>query len=186
MDKKGLRKRYIQKREMLDDETLEEWSLAIANRCLELPIWDKTNYHIFLSIPNKKEVDTTFLLHILQGRDKTIAVPKTDFGNSTMKAILLQENTKLRITSFGVPEPEFGIEMAPNSFDVVFVPLLAYDSHGNRLGYGMGFYDRFLAQCRPNCLLVGVSFFPPEKQLPTSTKDIPLHYCVTPNTTYRF
>ena len=186
MDKGTLRRLYKEKRERLDSETIEEWSLTIANRCLGLPIWDKTNYHIFLSMPNKKEVDTSFLLHILQGRDKTIAVPKTDFGDSSMKAILLQENTKFRVTSFGVAEPENGIELSPDTFDVVFVPLLAYDSHGNRLGYGKGFYDRFLASCNSNCLFIGLSFFPPEDELPTNEKDIPLHYCVTPKSLYRF
>lgn len=186
MDKKSLRKLYKEKREALDSKTIEQWSLDLANQCLRLPIWDKTNFHIFLSIPAKKEVDTAFLLHVLQGRDKTIAVPKTQFEDSVMKAILLQENTKLRITSYGIPEPESGIELPPSLFDVVFVPLLAYDQKGNRLGYGKGFYDRFLSACRPDCLFVGLSFFPPESSIPSTIEDIPLNYCVTPHTFYEF
>lgn len=186
MDKQTLRKRYKEKRAVLNVETLDEWSLAIANQCLQLPIWEKTNYHLFLSMASKKEVDTSYLLHILQGRDKTIAVPKTNFDDYSMPAILLQENTRLRLTPFGVPEPEDGIELPPNTFDVVFVPLLAYDQKGNRLGYGKGFYDRFLTQCRTDCLFIGLSFFPPEKEIPVSKEDIPLHYCVTPEAIYSF
>lgn len=186
MDKNSLRKNYFQKREALNEVMLESLSLEIANRCLELPIWHKTNFHIFLSMSKKKEVDTSFLLHILHGRDKTIAVPKTNFQDYSMPAILLQENTKLRITKFGVPEPENGIELPPQSFEVVFVPMLAYDKVGNRLGYGKGFYDRFLAQCSSDCLFVGLSYFPPEESLPSNEQDIPLHYCVTPNKTYIF
>lgn len=186
MDKKALRKKYFQQRELLDDSVVEALSLDLANQSLKLPIWERTTFHIFLSISAKKEVDTTFLLHILQGRDKTIAVPKTNFNDLSMSAILLQENTKLTLTRFGVPEPEHGIELPPNSFDVVFVPLLAYDKTGNRLGYGKGFYDRFLTQCRPDCLFVGLSLFPPEDKLPSTKNDIPLHYCVTPSCFYRF
>lgn len=186
MDKNALRKIYREKRAALDNDTIDQWSMDIANQCLSLPIWDKTNYHIFLSIASKKEVDTTYLLHILQGRDKTIAIPKTNFEDASMQAILLQENTKLRTTPYGVPEPESGIELPPNSFDVIFVPLLAYDSQGNRLGYGKGFYDRFLSQCRPDCLFVGLSFFPPEEQIPSTQEDIPLDYCVTPHSIIKF
>ena len=186
MDKKSLRKRYRDKRAALDDKTIDQWSMDIANRCLKLPIWDKTNYHIFLSIRSKKEVDTTYLLHILQGRDKTIAVPKTQFEDASMQAILLQENTKLSLTPYGIPEPEAGIELPESSLDVVFVPLLAYDGQGNRLGYGKGFYDRFLSKCRTDCLFIGLSFFPPEEEIPSTQKDIPLDFCVTPHSIYEF
>lgn len=186
MDKEALRNKYRAKREALTTDTLEEMSLAIANRCLRLPIWDQTNYHIFLSMSAKKEVDTSYLLHILQGRDKTIAVPKTQFKEGSMLAILLQENTKLRVTPMGVPEPEDGIVLPPNVIEVVFVPLLAFDTTGHRLGYGKGFYDRFLAQCSSGCRFIGLSFFPPENQLPSNSLDIPLHYCVTPDSIYQF
>ena len=186
MNKAELRNKYFELRKDLDESTIESSSLEIANQCLKLPIWDKTSFHIFLSMPQKKEVDTTFLLHILHGRDKTIAVPKTNFKDCSMQAILLQENTKLQMTNFGVPEPESGISLPPNSFDVIFVPLLAYDKKGNRLGYGKGFYDRFLSQCKSECLFIGLSYFPPEDAIPVSENDIPLDYCVTPDSLYRF
>ena len=64
--------------------------------------------------------------------------------------------------------------------DVIFVPLLAYDEKGNRIGYGKGFYDRFLANCKPDTLFVGLSFFPPEKNISVEETDVPLHYCITP------
>jgi 5-formyltetrahydrofolate cyclo-ligase len=67
------------------------------------------------------------------------------------------------------------------------VPLLAYDLKGNRVGYGKGYYDRFLAECRPDALKIGFSYFEPEEQInDTEDFDIPLNYCVTPHRCYEF
>ena len=80
----------------------------------------------------------------------------------------------------GIPEPVSGIAILPEILDVVFVPLLAYDEKGHRIGYGKGFYDRFLKKCRPDTIFVGLSFFGPEPQIDFEATDVPLHYCVTP------
>jgi|SRR5690606_18885535 len=179
-DKKMLRLKYKKLRENLSEQFIDEMSLQIANQALKLPIWDKTYYHIFLPIPEKKEVNTDYLMHILQGKDKSIIVSKSDFTSGEMKHFLLQENTSLKISEYGIPEPVSGIEIVPQMLDVVFVPLLAYDEKGHRIGYGKGFYDRFLAKCRPNTLFVGVSFFEPEPEIFFETTDVPLNFCVTP------
>ncbi len=186
MDKKNLRKEYIAKRQLLNVQQIEEYSISIANRALELPIWNATYYHIFLSISEKKEIITEFLLHILQGRDKSIVVPKAEFETGDMKHFLLQENTVLKISKYGIPEPAEGIEIPISKIEVVFIPLLAFDLDGNRIGYGKGFYDRFLSKCSPNCLKIGLSFFEAETVVPTSSEDIPLDYCITPKTSYSF
>lgn len=186
MDKKQLRTLYKEKREALRPEDIETLSLMIANNLLKLPLWDKTYYHIFLSMENKKEIDTSYILHILQGRDKSVVVPKVDFNAGEIRAILLQENTLIKPSPYGIPEPEDGIQLPPGQMDIVFVPLLAYDQQGNRLGYGKGFYDKFLAQCSSRCRFIGLSFFDPEDTLPRSEWDIPLHYCVTPQNVYTF
>ena len=110
---------------------------------LKLPIWELSNYHIFLPIEDKIEVNTEFLLHILHGKDKTIVVPKVLDKSVEMVHLLLQDNTSLRVSNYGVPEPVSGIEIPPSQIDVVFVPLLAFDELGNRVGYGKGYYDRF-------------------------------------------
>ena len=186
MNKQELRKKYKQKREKLSFDTIEELSLQIANQSLQLPIWEYTNYHLFLTISEKKEINTEYLLHILQGRDKSIIVPKSDFKSGALKHILLQDNTALQTSSYGIPEPISGIEITPEQIAVVFVPLLAYDTKGNRIGYGKGFYDRFLAQCNSNSIFIGLSFFEPEPKIEKSSLDIPLHYCITPNKIYKF
>ncbi|MEL6810045.1 MAG: 5-formyltetrahydrofolate cyclo-ligase [Bacteroidota bacterium] len=186
MDKKSFRKKYHKRREKIDAESLEEMSMAIANRSLALPIWDYSYYHIFLSISEKKEINTEYLLHILYGRDKSIVVPKANFSTHEMKHYLLQENTPISVSNYGIPEPDEGITLSPDKVEVVFVPLLAFDQEGQRIGYGKGFYDRFLGQCKKDAVFVGLSFFEAEKKLPSAASDIPLHYCVTPERSYIF
>ena len=66
------------------------------------------------------------------------------------------------------------------------MPLLTYDLQGNRIGYGKGYYDRFLAQCDSECCFIGLSFFPPEERIPTEKTDIKLQYCITPEKIYSF
>ncbi|MBK5214712.1 MAG: 5-formyltetrahydrofolate cyclo-ligase [Flavobacteriaceae bacterium] len=179
-DKKTLRLKYKKLRENLSEDSIDEMSLQIANQALKIPIWNKTYYHIFLPISSKKEVNTEFLMHILQGKDKSIAVSKADFDSGEMNHFLLQENTVFNTSEYGIPEPVSGIEISPEMLEVVFVPLLGYDQNGHRIGYGKGFYDRFLAKCNPNAVFVGLSFFEPEPKIFFEATDVPLNFCITP------
>ncbi|MNY64409.1 5-formyltetrahydrofolate cyclo-ligase family protein [compost metagenome] len=70
---------------------------------------------------------------------------------------------------------------------MVFVPLLAFDIHGNRIGYGKGFYDKFLAECKPETIKIGLSFFEAVNQIDdVFESDIKLDYCVAPEKIYQF
>ena len=162
MDKSKIRKKYNSKRNELSDDEIESKSLSIANQCLKLDIWGFDIYHIFMPIKSKKEVNTEYLLHILQGKDKNIAVPKSDFDTFKMNNFILTDNTTFEINPYGIPEPVNGISLESSQIQVVFVPLLAFDQLGNRIGYGKGFYDRFLQELKPSCLKLGLSVFPPE------------------------
>ncbi|MGB2116727.1 MAG: 5-formyltetrahydrofolate cyclo-ligase [Flavobacteriaceae bacterium] len=187
MDKSKFRKKYNSKRNELSDDEIESKSLSIANQCLKLDIWNFDIYHIFMPIKSKKEVNTEYLLHILQGKDKNIAVPKSDFDTLKMNNILLTDNTTFEINPYGIPEPVNGISLESSQIQVVFVPLLAFDQLGNRIGYGKGFYDRFFKACNAKTIKVGLSFFKAESDnLPHNSCDIPLDYCVTPDEVYAF
>lgn len=187
MFKKELRKKYKELRNELTSEKAEELSLAIANQLLSLDIWGKTYYHLFLTIAEQKEINTEFLLHILSGKDKEIVVSKSDFATLGMTHYLLTDNTKFRKNTYNIPEPVDGLEVPVSKMDVVFVPLLAFDVKGNRVGYGKGFYDKFLSECKPETIKIGLSFFDAEEIIEdASEKDIQLDYCVTPNRIYKF
>ena len=104
-----------------------------------------------------------------------------------MVHFLLTENTKIKKNEFNIPEPLDGIEIPSNKIDVVFVPLLAFDKNGNRIGYGKGFYDSFLNECKTDVVKIGLSFFGAEERINEVFKtDIPLDFCVTPNEIYSF
>jgi 5-formyltetrahydrofolate cyclo-ligase len=185
--KNKLRSEYKALRDNLSIDQIEEFSLEIANKLLQLPIWDLEFYHLFLSITEKKEIDTEFILHILQGKDKNVVLSKSNFSTRQLQNFLLTDSTVIKKNKWDIPEPIDGIEISSEKIDVVFVPLLAFDLNGHRLGYGKGFYDIFLASCKPDVIKVGVSFFEPEKLIPElENTDIALDYCVTPHKTYVF
>lgn len=186
-DKKTIRQEAMARRKALTPLQQDEMSLAIANQLLRCEIWQGTYYHLFLTITQKGEVNTHPILDILHGRDKKIVISKANFVDGSLSHFLLEDDTRLIPSKYGIPEPENGQEVSPELLDVVFVPLLAYDKNGMRLGYGKGFYDRFLAKCSQDCKKIGLSFFEPEPELiPSDSWDLPLDLVVTPSAVHRF
>lgn len=187
MEKKEIRKKYKELRKLLSLEEIEEKSLAISNLLLRMMIWDKTYYHLFLTIEEQKEIDTEFILQILAGKDKEIVISKSDFETRKMTHFLLTDNTKIKKNEYNIPEPMNGLQVPVAMIEVVFVPLLAFDKQGHRVGYGKGFYDQFLAECNPETIKIGLSFFEAEDTIDdVFESDIPLNYCVTPSKIYQF
>lgn len=185
--KNKLREKYTALRASIPHEVLGEKSVEIANRLLNLPIWQYDFYHLFLSIAEKREIDTEPLLHILQGKDKNVVLSKSDFTTRQMTNFLLTDSTVIKKNNWNIPEPVDGIEIPASKIDVVFVPMLAFDNAGHRVGYGMGFYDIFLASCKKEVIKVGLSFFEAEEEIPgVLESDIKMNFCVTPNNIYNF
>ena len=187
MKKTQLRIKYKKLRNNLSPQHLEDYSLQIANLVLELPIWNHSFFHIFLTIDNLKEVDTAPILSILSGKDKHIVLSKSNFETRTLSHVLLQDNTRIKINSWNIPEPENGIAITTDQIEVIFIPLLAFDVHGNRVGYGKGFYDEFLKDCSNDTIKIGLSFFEAEATIDgIESHDISLDYCITPQKVYTF
>ena len=187
MTKKELRIKYKELRKSLSEEEIEEKSLAVANRVIHLPIWEKNYFHIFLPIVEQKEIDTEFILHLLAGKDKEIIVSKSDFETRKMTHFLLTDNTRIKKNEYNIPEPVDGIEVPSTKIEVVFVPLLAFDKNGNRVGYGKGFYDKFLSECKDDVLKIGLSFFEADEEISdVFESDVKLDFCITPENTYKF
>lgn len=187
MNKKELRLKYKELRKNLSENDIQEMSLAIANNVLKLDIWAKTYFHVFLPIETQNEVNTEFILHILQGKDKEIIISKSSFESLEMTHYLLTDNTKIKKNKYNIPEPIDGLEVPVSKINVIFVPLLAFDINGNRVGYGKGFYDRFLKNCKPDTIKIGLSFFEPEKLISdVFENDVLLDYCITTNKIYKY
>jgi 5-formyltetrahydrofolate cyclo-ligase len=185
--KEELRALYKKKRNFLDQKKSQDLSFEIANRSLQLNIWDYSNYHVFFPIENNNEIDTKLIIQIIQGKDKNVVLPKTNFKNKTITNYLLTDATLLTINKHGISEPKSGIEISENQLEVVFIPLICFDKTGHRVGYGGGYYDRLLEKCASTCIKIGLSFFDPEDRIEDITQsDIKMNHCITPNKIYDF
>lgn len=186
MLKEELRQHYSELRRKISPQAIDTASLAIANHLLSLPIWSLEYFHIFLPIEEKQEVNTQYILSVLSGRDKNIVVPKVGKGNS-FTSYLLTDSTRLVKNRWGIPEPADGIEVPEAKIDLVFLPLLAFDRAGHRVGYGKGFYDNFLGRCRKDVVKIGLSFFEAEERIgDVHEGDMAMDYCISPDTIYKF
>jgi 5-formyltetrahydrofolate cyclo-ligase len=184
--KSALRIVNQKQRDDLTEDQIADWSIEISNLCLTLDIWEYTLYHLFMPVEKNKEVDTSYLLSIIQGKDKQPVVPKMvdDHG---LEHYLLSDQTTLKMNRWGIPEPLSGIALTPQQIEVVFVPLLVFDQEGHRVGYGKGYYDRFLAECPKSTIKVGLSFFDPVSKIEDiDTNDIALDYAVSPRQVFVF
>ena len=185
-DKNALRRTYKAKRRSLSNKEIDDKSMLIVNHLLQLSIWEYSSYHLFLPIQKQKEVNTHLLMTALQGNDKNVILSSSDVRTKEMKHYLLTDDTLIKENHLGIPEPQNGFAVSTEQIDVVFVPLLIFDKNGNRIGYGKGFYDRFLSSCKKNVLKIGLSLFEAENGIPADEHDIKLDLCQTPTTTYDF
>lgn len=183
--KNNIRKQILGLRRALSD--IEFWRLNddLLTQLCKID-WSTYRYiHLFLPIKENREIDTFEILAFFKKNypQINIVVPRSNFENGSMEHILFDhEYTILKKNKFNIPEPVYGRVVDESSLDVVLVPLLAVDKNGNRVGYGGGFYDRFLANCRVDCKKIGLSLFPiSEVEFIPDEFDIKLDICVTPS-----
>jgi len=188
MKKEDIRKEALKSRRNLSDLEVNEASEKIFENIRSLDIWSKNMFHVFLPIKRNKEVNTWPIIHFLRDEiQKTVVLSKTNFEDTSLSHIRYDADTELYKNKFGIQEPIRGIIIDEDEIDVVFVPLLAFDDEGNRVGYGKGFYDIFLAKCNPNTIVIGLSISSTPVEIDdVSDFDFPLDYCVTPNGIVKF
>lgn len=128
---------------------------------------------------------TNYLRHVIPGFQ--LAYPISDFSHQTMQAVATDQHTIYRPNSYQIMEPANGTHLPAQALDMILLPLIICDRLGNRVGYGGGFYDRYLADCRPEVLKIGFSYFDPVPQIKGVHQfDLPLDYCITPHLIYEF
>lgn len=190
MTKAELRKNAIAQRKALTDQERHLKSHAICNNFLANFNLENIKYvHVFLPIAKQKEIDTTlFITQLNQAYPAIqILIPKADTQTLAMQSYLYDTQLQLMENQWGILEPRTGTIVDPIAIDLVIIPLLAFDKKGYRVGYGKGFYDRFLVQCRKEVMKVGLSYEEPVEQIANiDTFDIPLHFCVTPKKVWKF
>ena len=188
MTKAELRKYYFEKRLTLSPQKLEKISAQICHAVFSNFQLEKKKISLFLPIERKKEINTYKIWEKARSFDALVAIPKINEKTNELKQVLFEEEDQLETTIWGIPEPKRGRVIAAEHFDFVFVPLLAIDKKGNRVGYGKGYYDRFLKKCSPRCKFIGLSHFDDlsENIDDANFQDVKLDYYITPNEFYRF
>lgn len=178
-DKESVRNHYLAVRNKLSSRQFQKKSRAIIEQLKSLTaFWDAKTLHTYVSINEKNEVDTVPLITSALHESKQVVVPKMK-GNGLLKHILIHSLDELTENSWGVPEPIHEKSVSVEKLDLVVVPMVVGDVDKNRIGYGKGFYDRFLSQV--SVPKVGLLF---ECQLskiklPTESFDIPLDVLIT-------
>ncbi len=189
MIKRDLRKLYTEKRRHLSSREMTRLNDLLLIRFQQRPLGDITTVLNFWPIAEKCEVNTHLIIDYLSCLIPSLqlAYPVINMSASVFKAILVNEATHFKPNQLGIAEPLSDDEIHPCDIDVVFVPLLAFDKQGYRVGYGKGFYDKFLKLCRADVLKVGLSYFDAEEAIDDINDfDVPLNMCITPNKVYEF
>lgn len=178
--KEELRRFFLKKRQSLTKHEEKQKSGKIIEQLIQLKLFKAANViHSYISIKKNREVDTTKLIKNCFERGKSVVVPKMA-GEGKLEHFRINSLDELRENSMGVPEPVAGQKkIAVDNLDLVIVPMVTGDRFKNRIGYGAGYYDRFLDTCpAPKIgLLFDCQLF--DGTLPVEEFDVPLDILIT-------
>lgn len=194
LTKAALRRAALPRRQALTRAEVAARSERLSGQLFQhFPVAQWRWLHVFLPLARQNEPDTWPLIHRIWAANRPVrlAAPVVQPDGIFLKHYELTTGTPLLASRWGIPEPvaDAATEVAPAQLSAVLVPLLACDRQGQRVGYGGGFYDRFLAQCQPGTLFIGLNILDEEPVaaiadvLPT---DVPLHACLMPGGVWKF
>ncbi len=190
MTKDELRKIYLQKRISLPELEYEQLNKSLSQHFFESVDLSPVNIiHVFLPLRKYKEPDTWLIINRINEHfpHVRITLPRVNEQTQQLENYFYEGHEQLELNKWGIPEPKYGVQTHPPDIDAVLVPLLAFDLSGNRVGYGKGFYDKFLSLCKPSCNRIGLSFFPPVPEaIVTNEFDQPLTAVITPGDVFNF
>jgi 5-formyltetrahydrofolate cyclo-ligase len=183
MMKSELRRVYLDKLKSLSPEERKLKSDRIADAFFSNFDLDHIDYlHAFISIEKFNEIDTRSIIHRFwrdHPRIQTL-VPRVE-GDEILSLRFALE-TELAESPWGIHEPTHDEFVDDELIDMVLVPGLVFDRRGHRVGYGKGFYDRFLSRCRPDCVKIGLNYFDPVDKIDgVHDGDVRVDFVITPD-----
>jgi len=183
MKKKELREKYKKLRSELSNKLQHELSEIVVKHLLDNFELTGKNVSCFVPIRRFQEINTWL---IMDNVETDFYLPVID-ANDALKHVRYEGKDKLKETPWGILEPQSGQEIETSGIDIVLVPMLAINKQGYRVGYGKGYYDKFLAGCRPDCVFVGLYQFETFEIIDDlNAFDIPLHHCIMPDGLHTF
>ena len=188
MNKADLRNAFLAERSDLSPSQIQSRNLLISQRLIDYVDWESLAVvHLYLPIVQNNEVDTFPLIQFLR-KDRgniRMVIPKVEPDNK-LAHYFLSRSTKLVPNVWGIPEPVDATPADIADIDLVIVPMVIFDKQGHRIGYGKGYYDRFLADCSATTRKVGLCYFDPVETIAIEPTDIPLDAVVTPDGVWEF
>ncbi len=186
MTKAEARREASKQRNSLSGEEVTAASQLMLDRFSKLDFSELKVLHLFLPIIKKNEPNTLLFIDWMKQNQPAVKliVPRADFSTSLMTNYVYKGAKELELNAYGIPEPKLS-EPYTGEVDMVLVPLLAFDLRGYRVGYGKGFYDRFLTG--KNIKKIGLSFFEALDEITdVNDQDVKMNYCITPERIYKF
>ena len=188
MKKAALRKLYKQRRNDLTTIERQSFDLLLLQQLKSFPIPFFKQLLSYYPIEKHNEPNTLLFNNYLRTELPGLKICKPRINDQGgMDAIMVDERTQYQHNELDIPEPIEDKIVSPSAIEAVFVPLLAYDRKGYRVGYGKGFYDKYLSLCAPTIIKIGFSYFEPEDIIEDRNDyDLPLTLCFTPFEVYEF
>jgi 5-formyltetrahydrofolate cyclo-ligase len=190
MTKQELRTLYLQKRSQVSASVYHNLSISISKNLFQTVDLSVVHViHTFLPIEKNKEPNTFFIIERLQKEFShiKISVPKVNYTTHMLESFYFEGIDQLEENVWNILEPKKGILTNPKTIDIVLVPLIVFDKLGHRTGYGKGYYDKFLPDCRPDCKKIGISLFEPVDKIDdVGDHDQKLDLAITPTAAHYF
>lgn len=189
MNKEFIRRTILEKRETLSDENKCALLQSVIDQLNHFDFSNIKTVHIYLPIKSKNEIDTFPVIRFLKMIKPhiQIVIPRSNFKTFEMQNVIYDGNTVLSENKYGIKEPVNGTVVPYEEIDMVICPLLTFDRNGYRVGYGKGFYDRFLVQCRTDVVKFGLSYFEPIDSIEDiDAHDVKLTYAISPTKLWKF
>lgn len=190
MTKQALRKIYLEKRLSLSSQDYTSLNRHLCeNFFSSIDLSSTKVLHTFLPIEKSKEPDTWLIIDRMLSEYShiRISIPRIKGNAGDLENVFFEGPGQLEKNKWGIPQPHQGIHTRINEIDMVLVPMLIFDKQGHRVGFGKGYYDRFLSACRTDCRRIGISLFEPVERIDDVNElDVRMHYCLTPSAHFRF
>lgn len=181
MFKNELRKKLKKIRDDIPSNKRKIEEKIIAETLLNSEIY-KNSKSIFIYNSFRSEVDTSYIIEEALDFGKIVALPITNPIDHSMEAYEINKDSVFIQDAYGIQSPDKKTSkiINPKEIDLAIVPMLAYDSYGNRLGYGGGYYDRYLPRLREDAIVVGLAFSNQfVEEIPIEKYDKKLEYVIT-------
>ena len=172
LDKKSLRREIGRKKRSMSAEQIEAYSRELTESFCQSPEY-RAAQTVYAYLPYNQEVRTWKIIERAWADGKRVAVPKV-YGDE-MKFLYLEDFSHIAPGGWDIPEPTFDAPVAEDAAALVLMPGLAFDPAGHRVGYGGGFYDKYL-EAHPGHTLVALCYpFQYFEKLDVEAHDIPVN-----------